>query len=72
MSQARRLPPTERIIQNQAGLFFKDGFWTASAQDATVFATVTEALRARQIFGLENVHLVRPPEPPTRPPYLSN
>ena len=60
MSQIRKRPPKKRLIRSRTGLFFKDGGWTAHAHEATVFATISEALRTRQKFGLEDVQLVGP------------
>ena len=58
MSQAWQRPPVERLIRSSGGLYFKDGEWTVQAHEATVYATLTEALRVREAFGLEDIELV--------------
>jgi len=62
MIQQNTKPPSQRLLRNCAGLFFKQGQWTAYANEATVFSTTHEALRARNRFDLENIQLMVWPE----------
>jgi hypothetical protein len=61
MSHTRR-PPSQRLIRNYAGLFFKNGAWTAYVSEANLFPTVTQALEIRNRFGLDHIQLIAWPE----------
>ena len=71
MSNLRKRPPTKRLLRHPTGVYFKAGSWTACADDATVFASLGAALRARRKFGLEDVQLVNPAQPFESPPHNS-
>ena len=57
----RSKPPLERRICNCAGLFFRNGEWTPYADEATVYSTISDALKARNKFGLQHIQLVARP-----------
>jgi hypothetical protein len=62
MGTLRLRPPPQRRILNLAGLFFKEGTWTPYASEATTFSTLREALRVRNLFGLQRIKLVAYPD----------
>ena len=60
MSNARlnRVLRNGRLISNLKDLFFADGGWTTDPSQATVFFSLSEAMRVRRKFALNDILLV--------------